>query len=191
MGARHEFRRGAWLILATLVAAVSACAMPAQTEQMVPVDIGVPGAAADSPFRNAVALERVVGGEEPSPDMSESTVGGQELEEALRTSLRNYGYLSSGEAARFRLEVTLIELRRPPMGITMHGTSFMRYKLSASHEGRVVYDEVIRVSATKTGKDEFVGAARKRMLLEAIVRGNIGRFLRTLATLDAEGKAGR
>jgi len=180
-----------WLFLAVLVGAASGCATPAQVEQMVPVDVGIPEAPADSPFRGSINLGKVVGGEDPSPDMTYSTVGGQELEKALRASLRSYGYLSPETGARFRLDVALIELRRPRFGFTMEGASFMRYKLVRVRDGETVYDEVIQVSATKTVQDEPVGVARDRMLLEAIVRGNIARFLRTLHDRGADAKIDR
>jgi hypothetical protein len=201
MGQGHETGRGIWLILVALVVVLNGCATPAQTQNMIPVDVGVPKAPAESPFREAIGLDRVGGGEEPSPDMTYATVGAKELEDALRTSLRDYEYLSAGEGMRFRLEVILVSLRRRLVGMPENSscglpcvgggrvyTSFMQYKLTRLRDEEVVYDEIIKVSATKTGADEFVGAARDRITLEAAVRGNVARFLRTLSTLGSDGK---
>jgi hypothetical protein len=201
MGQRCESGLRIWPTLAALVIAVSGCATPVQTQNLIPVDVGVPKAPANSPFREAIVLDRVGGGEEPSPDMTYSTVGAKELEEALRTSLRDYEYLNAGEGARFQLEVILINIRRRLVGMPENSscgppcvggarvyTSFMQYKLIRLRDDEVVYDEIISVSATKTAADEFVGAARDRITLEAAVRGNVARFLRTLSTLGSDGK---
>jgi hypothetical protein len=201
MGQRPESQLRRWLVLAALVVAVSGCATPAQMQNMIPVDVGVPKAPADSPFREAIVLDRVGGGEEPSPDMTYATVGGKELEEALRKSLRDYEYLNAGEGARFRLDVTLVNIRRRLVGMPENSscgphcvgggrvyTSYMQYKLTRLRDDQVVYDEIVNVSATKTIEDEFVGAARDRLTLEAAVRGNVARFLRTLSTLAPDGK---
>ncbi len=79
--------------------------------------------------------------------MSWSKVGTNELHEALRLSLSQYGFLNTSDvAAPFRLEVFLIELKQPPGGYTLIVTSFIRYKLTRSHDDKVVYDDVITAS---------------------------------------------
>jgi len=169
--------------------ALGGCAAPAQMENMVPPDAEVSTARADSPLRGAIAIGQVGGGEKPSSDMTYSTVGGRELEEALSLSLRKAGFLYAGGAQPlFQLEVFLVEIRRPSHGFTMIATSFVRYKLTRTRDGKVVYDDVVSASAKKTVSDEPVGVTRDRVVLESTVRGNIAAFLRALNTLDAAAR---
>jgi hypothetical protein len=192
MRGQRPRKPGSWLVLVSLAVAAAGCAMGARVEHMVPTDIGVPVASANSPYRGAIALGEVSGGEDPPPaHHTKSTVGDKELAEAVRASLRDYGYLATGQSAPYRLDVALIELRRPRSGFTMVGTSFIRYKLVRIDGGGVAFDEVIKVSATRTLDDEPIGVARSRMVLEAIVRGNIARFLRSLHANGPDGKTTR
>lgn len=168
------------------------CATPAEPENMIARTGAALQAAADSPLRESIAITSVGGGEAPSRDMTYSTVGGAELEKALRQSLRSYGYLSADEAhAPYRLETFLVSLRRPVRGFTMTATSNVRYKLTHTADGKPVYDDILNASATLTVNDEFVGATRNRMVLELSIRRNIAEFLRVLNKLDREKTAGR
>jgi hypothetical protein len=194
---RPAIRTRAILLAAALVCIANpfllgGCATPAQAENMVPLSRDIPQAAADSPLRGAIAVDAVGGGEAPASNMAYSTVGNAELEKALRRSLHEYGYLSTDDAgAPFRLKAFLMELRRPRGGFTMVATSFVRYKVSRGSDGRIVYDDIVDVSASKTFDDEFVGAIRDRMVLEASIRENIAEFLRALNSLDVARSGAR
>jgi len=166
---------------------LSGCATPAKPANMVVPDGEAPQAAADSPLRYGITVVTVGGGEAPSRDMTYATVGTAELEEALRESLRRYGYLSPQvSAAPFRLNAFLLSLRRPHGGFTMTATSQIRYKLSRAADGKVIYDDILRASATLTVDDEFMGVTRDRMVLEATMRRNIAQLLNVLYRLDTK-----
>lgn len=163
------------------------CASPAEPANMAVPAGEAPQAAASSALRNGIAVVAVGGGEAPSRDMTYSTVGTAELEQALRESLRSYGYLSTkNDDAPLRLNAFLVSLRRPRGGFTMTAISQVRYKLSRALDGKVVYDDIVHATATLTVEDEFVGAKRDRMVLETAIRKNIAQFLRVLYTLDAK-----
>ncbi len=114
-----------------------------------------------------------------------SKVSSDELQEALRLSLNQYGFLSSSDvAAPFRLEIFLIELKQPPGGYTMIVTSAMRYKLIRSGDDQVVYDDIITASYKATIDDAFVGMHRMKLANEGSIRANIAAFLANLYSLD-------
>ena len=76
-----------------------------------------------------------------------SKVGSNELHEALRLSLSQYGFLGiSNEVAPFRLELFLVELKQPPGGYTLIVTSIIRYKLTRTRDDQVVYDDIVTAS---------------------------------------------
>jgi len=178
---------GAAVLCMAAVLLAGGCATPANPANMVVPDGEAPQAAADSPLRLGIAVVSVGGGEAPSRDMTYSTVGSGELDESLRESLRRYGYLSPQvSAAPFRLNAFLLSLRRPRGGFTMTATSQIRYKLSRAADGKVIYDDIVRASATLTVNDEFVGVTRDRMVLEATMRRNIAQLLNVLYRLDAK-----
>jgi len=178
---------GAAAVCVSGILLLGGCATPAKPANMAVPAGEAPQAAADSALRYGIAVVAVGGGEAPSRDMTYSTVGAAELEQALRESLRRYGYLSARDAdAPLRLNAFLLSLRRPHRGFTMTATSQVRYKMSRAVDGKVVYDDIVQASATLTVDDEFMGVSRDRMVLETAIRRNIAQFLRVLYTLDAK-----
>ncbi len=112
-------------------------------------------------------------------------MGDNELQEALRLSLKQYGFLSTSDvAAPFRLEVFLIELKQPDAGLTMIVTSAMRYKLTRSPDDQVVYDDIISASYQATMGDAYYGPHRLKLANEGSIRANIAVFLQHLHSLN-------
>ena len=68
----------------------------------------------------------------------------------------------------------------------MVATSLILYKLTRAQDGRVLYDDVVTASATKSWSDAFVGAVRHRMVVEASIRANIAEFLANLRSPDLQ-----
>lgn len=172
------------LILAiAMLGILSACATPARPGHMVPQAALFPTHSLDSPFRGAIAIAKVGGGEETNP-LLVSKVGDKQLHEALRLSLKQYDFLSTSDAdAPFRLEVFLIELKQPVSGFTLIVDSFMRYKLTRTSDDQVVYDDIITASYKATMHDAFVGAKRLKLATEGSIRANIAAFLGHLHSL--------
>jgi hypothetical protein len=112
-------------------------------------------------------------------------VGDKELHETLRLSLSQYGLLSTSDvAAPFCLEVFLIELKQPAVGLTMIVTSAMRYKLTRSRDDQVVYDDIITASYQATVGDSVLGYHRLKLASEGSIRANIATFLENLHSLN-------
>lgn len=179
-----------WPVLAAGLIALAGCATPAQMGGMIPDQFDAAAARPDSPFRTSIAVERVGGGEAPDPMMVYSAVGGEQLEGALRESLKKFDYLSAeDERARFRLQAFLVDMRRPGVGLTLTATALVRYKLTRASDGNVIYDDVLTTSATRTVDDAFVGVERARMAVEGAIRASIAEFLAALRSPALEAKA--
>jgi hypothetical protein len=171
------------VLMIAMLGSLSACYKYklARPEHMVPESALFPSYSLDSPLRNAIAISKVGGGEKTELLSSLPKVGNNELHEALRLSLSEYGFLSASDvAAPFHLEVFLIELKQPYGGLTKIVTSVMRYKLIRSCDDQVVYDDIITASYTATLEDAFDGGYRMKLANEGSIRANIAAFLRYL-----------
>jgi hypothetical protein len=170
--------------LALLIAALgtlTACVAPAH---MVPDRALLPSVSPDSPFCEAIAISKVGGGEKMSVLLLPK-VSSDDLQEALRLSLKQYGFLGTPDVtAPFRLEVFLIELKQPASGITMIVYSVIRYKLIRSSDDQVVYDDIITASYKGTVDDSLFGGQRAKIATERSVRANIVAFVEHLYSLD-------
>ena len=172
------------VLMVAMLVVVSACATPARPGHMVPESALFPSYSPDSPFRNAIAISKVGGGEKTNP-LLVSKVGDKELHEALRLSLKQCGFLSTSDVdAPFRLEVFLIELKQPPGGLTIIVTSVIRYKLTRSCDNQVVYDDIITAPYQATVGDAFYGPHRLKLANEGSIRANIATFLENLHSLN-------
>lgn len=182
------------VLMIAALGTLSACTWPARSEHMVPESALFPSHSLDSPLHKAITISKVGGGEKSYPLLSSkmAKVGTNELHEALRLSLSQYGFLSTSDvAAPFRLEVFLIELQQPYGGITKIVTSVMRYKLTRSRDDQVVYDDIITASYKATLEDAFDGAYRMRLANEGSIRANIEAFLRHLHSLNIMKPSGQ
>lgn len=172
------------VFMIAMLGVLSGCATPVRSGHMVPESALLSSYSLDSPLRNAIAISKVGGGEKTNPLLA-SKVGNNELQEALRLSLSQCGFLSTSEvAAPFRLEVFLIELKQPAVGLTMIVTSAMRYKLTRSPDDQVVYDDIITASYQATMGDAFYGVHRLKLANEGSIRANIALFLQHLHSLN-------
>lgn len=168
-------------LLIAMLGTLSACVAPAH---MVPEQPLVPSESPDSPFREAIAISKVGGGEKMS-FLLIPKVGNSELQEALRLSLQQDGFLSTSDAAApFGLDAFLIEVKQPASGITMIVYSVIRYKLTRSSDDRVVYDDIITASYKATMGDSWVGGQRMKIATERAIQANIAAFLKELHSLD-------
>lgn len=163
--------------------ALTGCATPAQPERMVPRQLAAQTLDPASMLRGAIFLAKVGGGEETNPALV-SKVGSKELEEALRSSLDQYGALSAAGTAAFELEVFLIELKQQAAGFRMTVDSFVRYKLTRTRDRKVMMDEIVTASHQATVDDALYGPRRLRLANEGAMRANIAAFLEKLELLD-------
>ncbi len=163
------------------------CAKPAEVQKMVyqrsqPVLMSI-----DSPIRETIVIENVVGGLSTNP-MWKSKVGNSEFREALRRSLDHEGALASDPRdAKYVLNATLVELDQPYAGINPTVSSIVKYQLIDLKSGKPIFDEVIVSSyTTKFSDDYWSGSKRLKLANEGSIRENISAFIKKLGTLATE-----
>ncbi len=161
------------------------CASPAEVQQMVyqrsqPVLMSI-----DSPIRETIVIENVVGGQGTK---WRSKVGNSELREALRRSLDHECALASDPRdAKYVLNATLVELDQPFAGINPTVSSILKYKLIDLKSGKPLFEEVIVSSYTaKLSDDYWSGSKLLKLANEGSIRENISAFIKKLGTLATE-----
>jgi hypothetical protein len=172
------------LCISALFMMLNACATAAQSGQMVARPVDVPRINQNSPLYQSIAIVKVGGGQETNPLLT-SRVYNKELEDALRESMKQYGFLStSGVDAPYRLEVFLIDLKQPVSGgLTMIVDSFIRYKLISKSDEKIVYDDIITASYRATMDDALYGVKRLQIANEKSIQANITAFMQRLSAL--------
>lgn len=164
---------------------LSACATPARSNNMIAHPPLLSRVDRSSPMYEAVAIAGVGGGEETNPLVT-SRVGSAELEEAVRESMRRYGYLSPpGGDARYRLDVFLLDLKQPQSAYTVIVHSSIRYRLTRIRDGKILHDDIVTAAARVGVNEELYGPARLKIANERSVQANIAAFLMRLSSIEA------
>jgi hypothetical protein len=177
------------MVHALLIAAscgLGACGSPAvRSDRMAPAPAGETEFAMGSLLRGSISLKDVGGGE---PDTEDSNVGDDQLRQAVLSALQQYGLLQTDDMkAQFRLNVMLVRLSHPAADLNLTVNSQLRYTLTRTDTGAVLFNDVIRASYTATLGDEFVAFLRLRLAKEGSVRANIAAFLDRLRALPTSG----
>ena len=161
------------------------CAKPAEVQKMVyqrsqPVLMSI-----DSPFRETIVIENVVGGQSTK---WRPKVGNSEFREALRQSLDQEGALASDPRdAKYVLNATLVKLEQPFGGFNKTVSSIIEYELIDLRAGKPIFDEVIVSSYTAKFADaRMSNNMRLKLANEGSIRENISAFIKKLGTLASE-----
>lgn len=173
-----------------LVAAVAACASPAQVGSMVVAPQANSVAVPDG-LRKAIYLEAVGGGEETSP-MWMSKVSSSGLRDALDFSLAAHT-MAAGNAdrAQYLLSANLNALDQPVMGFDATVTSSVDYRLLEKSTQKEVFREVVTAPYTAKFTDSLMGVERLRLANEGSIKENIRIFIERLqAHFNNRGKPG-
>lgn len=167
------------LYLFCLLALAELAGCTARPESMVPETEQRLVSAEGSRLYRAVALTEVGGGERTRGGVD---ISSEAFRKALHQALEAHRFLSPDPThAPYRLKAFLIELRDPRSSYTMTADSFVRYTLTQTADGKVLFDEIIRGSDTKTVADDFWGVERMRLANEGAMRMSIVHLLRRLA----------
>jgi len=158
----------------------SACASPAEVNNMTVQPIASLSASSSSPFMNNMRLAEVSGGKETNP-MWTSQVSGTAYELALRNSLEaNNLILKSNPDPKFELHARLAELEQPFFGLDMTVNSKVSYDVVEIKTRKSWFDKEILASYTATFSDAAMGLVRLRLANEGSVRKNIEQFITEL-----------
>lgn len=176
---KPKFFRHSGFLLGVVV--VSACASPAEMQSMVVVRQPAQAVAPGSPFRNALTVARVQGGEETNP-LWTSQVDNASFLGALRESLERNDLLAAAPAsARFDLFAVLGSLDQPLFGLDLSVNSNVNYRVVERTTGSIWFSDTVVGSYTATFGDSPLAIQRLRLANEGSIRENIKKFIGGLA----------
>lgn len=160
--------------------ALSACASPAEMQNMVVARQSVVTAEPNSPFKNALMIARIDGGETTNP-LWTSEVDGTAFQGALRVSLeQNYLLAQKPSSPRFDLFATLGSVNQPLFGLDMTVSSSVNYRVVERKTQLAWFEDTVFASYTATFSDSPLGVQRLRLANEGSIRENIKKFITQL-----------
>ena len=162
------------------VLALSACASPAEMQNMVVARQSVVTAEPNSSFKNALAIARIDGGQTTNP-LWTSEVDGAAFRGALRASLEQNELLAKTlPSSRFDLFATLGSLNQPFFGLDMTVSSTVLYRVVERKTQLNWFKDSVFASYTATFSDSPIGVQRLRLANEGSIRENIKEFIKRL-----------
>lgn len=172
-----------WMIFGML--ALGACSFPAEMENMIVDQSGIVAATPDTPFKNALSVTQVDGGEKTNP-LWTSEVDGAAYRGALEASLARSGLLATpGAAAEFDLYAVLASVEQPLFGLDLAVASRIDYRVVERTTRKTWFDESVLASHTATFGDSPIAIQRLRFANEGSIRENIKLFIQRLLTRKA------
>jgi hypothetical protein len=173
------------LVAALLVAiGLSACASPAEMQNMVVAQQSLVTAEVNSPFKNALVIASVSGGETTNP-LWTSEVGGDAFQGALSASLEQNSLLSKTiPSSRFDLYAALGSVNQPLFGLDMTVSSTVNYRVVDRKSRQEWFNESVFASYTATFSDAAIGIQRLRLANEGSIRENIKEFIKRLVRTE-------
>lgn len=182
---RAKFTRSV-LLLGAL--ALGACASPAEMQNMVVDQSAVVAAAPNTPFKEAIVIARVDGGEKTNP-LWTSEVDGPAFRGALEMSLDRSGLLAKPSiAAKYDLQAILASVDQPLFGLDLTVTSRVDYRLVERETLDVCFDKSVYSSYTATFGDSPIAIQRLRLANEGSIRENIKSFIQQLISVNSAQK---
>lgn len=156
------------------------CSSPAEMKNMTVNQSDLVSSVADTPFKGALSIKQVNGGEETNP-LWTSEVGNAEFREAFRESMLQSGLLAStSPEAKYDVYATLGELQQPLFGLDLKVTSKVDYRIVERESLKTWLDEPVTASYTATFSDAAFAIQRLRFANEGSIRENITAFIRRL-----------
>lgn len=173
MNISSVFRRLAPALALTAMFGLAACATPSRPEAMSLTSVDGLTAQSGQVGYRAVRSVTASGGSETNP-LWASQVSNEALESAVRQSLQAAGYMGE-EGQPITVQVSLMGLDQPGMGIDFNVTSRVRYVVRQGD--REIYNQTIEAVGRGTMGDAFVGTERLRIANEKSIQENIRLFL--------------
>lgn len=164
-------------LLALCLLSVSGCATPADPSLMA---VGPTPGERKFPEQlvQAMCVRNVSGGEETNP-LWASKVGNQDFQNALTTSLTNANLSAPANACKYSVDVNLLGLSQPTLGLSAEVTSHANYKVYDTSAHPVLLQTI---SATYTAgfSESVIGVVRLKRANEGAIRASISQFLEKL-----------
>ena len=128
-------------------------------------------------YNNSIQVGSVSGGSETSWITGIPKINNENLKLAIDGSLANNKLLAAGDNAKYRLDVTLVELKLPLGGFSMSVDTLMKYRITGAGSESVVE---IRKTGTAEFSEAFIGAARLNIANEKSAYENIKEFIKVI-----------
>lgn len=154
--------------------ALGGCAAPADPSKMVvqPTQEAIKFPPA---LNQAMCVRKVDGGETTNP-MWASKVSNQDFKAALVKSMNDAGLnAASDDACKYHVDVSLLGLSQPALGLDITVTSHVNYKVYDPNDQPVAL-ETINAEYTAKFSDAFVGTTRLKLANEGSIRESISQF---------------
>jgi hypothetical protein len=156
------------------LAMLSACATGAKPDAMT-----VTAQPAERPFppplQHAMCVRNITGGEETNP-LWVSKVGDSDFRAALNGTLDAAGLSAPSTSCSYPIDVNLLGLSQPALGLDMTVTSHVNYKVY-DRTGQPLLLATIDAPYTAKMSDSFIGFERLRLANEGSIRVSIQQFL--------------
>jgi hypothetical protein len=133
-------------------------------------------------LQHAMCVRNVTGGEPTNP-LWASKVDNDGFKTALGTSLGSAGLTAPSDKCAYPVDVNLLGLSQPTIGLDMTVTSHVNYKVYDSSGAPYLLDTV-DAPFTATMSDAFVGVERLKLANEGSIRESIKQFFDKLRTFE-------
>lgn len=125
-------------------------------------------------------LGEVSGGQKTNPAWT-SEIDNEAFSGAVKQSLISQGLYS--ENGKYRLKVNMLKVDQPLFGLDLTVTTYVRYTLTDTESGEIVFDETVIAPHTAGVGDAFVAVKRLRLANEGSAQKNIEELLNELSEL--------
>jgi hypothetical protein len=166
-----------FVVIAALIG-LAGCASAADPGAMTVAAVQTQTMAFPQPLAHAMCVRNVTGGEATNP-MWASKVDNDGFRAALAASLDTAGLSAAATSCSYPLDVNLLGLSQPALGLDMTVTSHVNYKVY-DRSGQPFLMETIDAPYTAKFSDSLVGVKRLRMANEGSIRESIQRLLEKL-----------
>lgn len=170
----NRFGRVSALVVLALALGLGGCASGATAQGMTVKSGEVKPA--EPEVAASLEIQDVSGGR-TTDALGVSEVSNDDFKTALLSSLKTAGLLSGPNAARFKLQASILGLRQPMIGIDMTVTATVRYVVIDAKSGEKILDEVVSSPFTAHLGDSVIGTTRLRLANEGAARKNIAAFI--------------
>jgi hypothetical protein len=171
-------------LLACLGLFLVGCSSPAEVKNMTINQSALVSSVSDTPFKGALAVKQVNGGEETNP-LWTSEVGNAEFREAFRGSILQSGLLApTSLEEKYDVYATLAALDQPLFGLDLKVTSRVDYRVIERDGLKTWFDDSVVSSYTATFSDAAFAIQRLRLANEGSIRENITAFIQRLVAVE-------
>ncbi len=134
-------------------------------------------------MKENLGLGEVSGGEKTNPAWT-SEIDNEAFSGAVKKSLKSQGLYSDN--GKYQLEVKMLKVDQPLFGLNLEVTTHVRYILSNTDNGSVVFDDTVIAPHTAGVGDAFAAVKRLRLANEGSAQKNIEGLLNKLTELRIE-----